>query len=432
MTHEANKIAGVTVETISIPKYNVDYLKKKIEKLNRKAVKLGCDEMILSFGNEHTYRTDIDPYTGHRLVNPIIIEMIDATLAYTIPNVDGYELVAVLDLFTGENGSEVMVSAVPDAIVPDEYKNLNRIHCDHCGHNRYRKKAILIKKIETGEHKMVGSTCVKDFFNGNDPAGFMFIAEIKFGALVSSIDPHDGTFAGFAKNSGGFPLDEVLTTTAAVTKKFGFTSKKKAWDFGYKSTADRVWDNLCPYPKMKQDEFAPATESDKELAEKTLNHFTEVDAGNNDYLLNLKKIISLGYVPNKYMGFAASMVSSYQRAVEREAVYKAKKKATANSDFIGNVGERLKGIVVKVLAVRDIESDWGCSTLYTFQDAVGNVLKTFYTGTSWEADVDDKLVIAGTVKKHDNFRGMKSTMLNRVSVSAAAPETFSVDEFAVA
>jgi hypothetical protein len=180
---------------------------------------------------------------------------------------------------------------------------------------------------------------------------------------------------------------------------------------------------------MTADDFAEATEADLELAQKTLAYFTDIDAGNNDYLLNIKKIINLGFVPFKYMGFACSMVSSYQRAVEKEAIYKAKKKLGENSVHVGQIGERLRDIPVKVLSTRDIESDYGLSVLYTFQDDDGNLYKTFYSGSSWSADVDDVLLITGTVKKHEDFRGTKSTMLNRVAASAAA---FSDDEFAVA
>jgi hypothetical protein len=408
--------------------WKVDYLKKAIDKLNRKAAKLGCDPMVLTFGPADPYKTAVHPITGHKLVNPMVIERVTATLDYEIPNIDGWELVAVLDIYSTENASEVMVSAVPDMIVPDEYKNLDRISCDHCGHNRYRKKSILIRNIETGEHKQVGSTCVKDFFNGNDPKGFMFMAGILFDHLVANISDEE-CFKGGRFNAGGFEFLEVLNTTAAVVKKFGFTSKKAAWDYGYQSTADRVWDNLCPPPHMTADDYAEATEADLELAKKTLAYFTDIDAGNNDYLLNIKKIISLGFVPFKYMGFACSMVSSYQRAVEKEAIYKAKKKLGENSVHVGQIGERLRDIQVKVLSTRDIESDYGLSVLYTFQDDAGNLYKTFYSGSSWSADVDDVLLITGTVKKHEDFRGTKSTMLNRVAASAAA---FSDDEFAVA
>jgi hypothetical protein len=410
----------MTKATEIIPVYKMEWLKKAIDKMNRKAAKLGCKPMVLTFSEADPYTTSTNPITGHKLVNPMIIERVEAHLEYEIPNIDGWELVAVLDLFSGENGSEVMVSAVPEKVVPDEYKNLNAIHCDHCGINRYRKKSILIRNIETGEHKQVGSTCVKDFFNGNDPKGFMFYASFLFSHLVETWDNESEGSGGF-RTGGGFPFLEVLNTTAAVVKKFGFTSKKAAWDYGYQSTADRVWDNLCPYPKMSADEFAPANEADLELAKKTLEYFTNVDAGNNDYLLNIKKIISLGYVPYKYMGFAASMVSSYQRAVEKDAIYKAKKKMGENSNWVGEIGERLRNVEVKVLSTRDIETDFGCSTLYTFQDADMNLYKTFYSGHTWEADVDDVILITGTVKKHEDFRGTKSTMLNRVAISAAIP-----------
>lgn len=42
------------IETVKIDKSRTSYLIKKIEKINKKAKKLGCREMVLTIGTEET------------------------------------------------------------------------------------------------------------------------------------------------------------------------------------------------------------------------------------------------------------------------------------------------------------------------------------------------------------------------------------------
>jgi hypothetical protein len=424
-------------ESIDIPVYKISYLKEKIEKLNRKAVKMGCSPMVLSFDNEHVIDYNYHPLTGVRLVNPIKIEMVTAHLEYIIPIIEGYELVATLDLFSGDSGSEVLISAVPDKVVPDEWKNATSIKCDHCGWTRNRNHSILLKHTETGEYKEVGSTCVKDFF-GLDPKGFMLMASIKFHDIIGGIS--EETAFGSSVNHG-YDLMSVLVLSAACIAKWGWLSKGKAWELNnayenahYVSTASHVEQNLDPDPRMDEADKVYVEQEDIDLAEKALAYFKELDPENNDYLLNITKIVKIGYVPYKYIGYACSMVSTYNREMEKKikAEKKAKENADCPSSFQGVLNERLKGIRVVVTYKRYFENDFGSNTLYAFKDALGNVYKTFYSGSSWEAEVDEKLIIDGTVKKHNTFNGIEETMLNRVAVKSAPDEIFSVDEFKVA
>ena len=418
------------IETISIPKRNADYLKKSIEKINKKARKFGCDELKLTIvDNGAVYKTDECPYTGRILLSPIVIEMVEATLEYEIPKIDGWELVAKLDIYPSENEDVVMVSPVPDTYVPPEYQNATSIKCDHCGWNRNRHHSVLLKHTETGEYKEVGSSCVKDFF-GHDPRGFMLMAGIKFSSLV------EGTYS---EKLGGrriwsYELIDVLRYSSASVTKWGWRSRKVAYEYGGEATSDHVWDNLEPWPKMPESAKVQVGEEDVELAEKILAYFKELDPGDNDYLLNLVKLTKLGYVPAKMMGYACSMIKAYEKAMAREEKIKEreeKEKGMPKSEHVGSVGERLRGIRVEVLFVKHLETDFGESTLYTFRDALGNVYKTFYSGYSWSAEKEDVLIMDGTVKKHAEWMGKKETMLNRVSVKEAPEEAITVEEFSV-
>lgn len=429
LTKKENQMTEPIIETVAIPVYKQSYLQKKIDKINRKALKMGCDPLVLTFDNPHEYRTSYHPFTGAELLNPIVVEMIDATLTYTIPMIEGYELIATLDLYNGENGNTVLVSAVPEKTVPEEWVNATSIKCDHCGQNRFRTHSILLQHTESGEYKEVGSTCVKDFF-GLDPKGFMFMASIKFHQIVGGIKDEDCCKGGRVWSYG---LKTVLMVTAAVINKFGWTSKANAYNYNVPSTCDRVWENLEPYRGMPDADKVSADEADEALAEKVIEHFSNLNPNGNEYLTNLVKIAELGHVPSKYMGFACSMIIAYEKAMEIERKRETAKEEGKDSNFVGSLKERLKDIKVEVTFKRNIESDFGVSTLYAFKDVNGNIFKTFYSGYSFDLEVGDVLLITGTVKKHDEFRGVKQTMLNRVVVKEApADETFSQAEFQVA
>ena len=103
----------MTIQTETIKMSKKDYLVKGIAKLNKKAVKLGCNLMKLSFDNPTVKEVTHSP-NGVKLIIPYLVEYIDATLEYEIPMIEGWELIAKLDIYPAESADVVMISAVPD------------------------------------------------------------------------------------------------------------------------------------------------------------------------------------------------------------------------------------------------------------------------------------------------------------------------------
>ena len=89
------------LETISIEKNRIDYLKDKIGKLNKKARKLSCPEMVLTFGTEETLVEVKNEFTGR--VTRVEV-YVDATLDYEIPIIDGWELICTFDIVPTDEG----------------------------------------------------------------------------------------------------------------------------------------------------------------------------------------------------------------------------------------------------------------------------------------------------------------------------------------
>ena len=87
----------------------------------------------------------------------------------------------------------------------------------------------------------------------------------------------------------------------------------------------------------------------------------------------------------------------------------------SNSEYQGNIGDRLD-ITVSLTRIIDLgENQFGStSRIYCFIDENNNEY-SWTTGVFKEWLVNDSLKLRGTVKKHDVVKGVKFTMLTRVS-----------------
>jgi len=391
-------------EVVRMPAWSQSALEGKIASLNKRAVKLGCREMVLSFvgaePKEVTHTQD-----GRKLLKPYYIPMLDATLEYVIPRVNGYHVVAGMDLVVTDAVSVVLVSPVPGETVPAMYQSKTAIGCEHCNTARFRKHSILLQH-DDGHYKEVGTTCVKDFF-GHDPKGLMMMASIVFSDIVLSLDG-DGEYFG-SQRERVCKLEDLLSVTSAVIRNFGWLGRTKANENGGMASVDIALENMYSPQIMKEIQIDGVTDGDKSKAKMTIQHFQDLDPGDNDYLINCCKIADLGLVPQRYQGYAASMVFSYDLHLQRDA----EESNQLPSEWVGEVGKRLKKIEVTVSFRRDLVSDWGTSELYGFVDENGNEYKTFYSGGSWSAEQGDKGLVTGTVKKHEIYNGRKQTMLSR-------------------
>ena len=394
------------IETLNILKGQEKYLTEKIAKMNRKAVKIDCPEMTLTFGEDIVQKWT-DEYGRKRVTIKV-----PATLDYEIPIIDGWKLISTFDAYqtvpTETKPSEVIVttSTVPGETLPISAADKTEIHCDHCGHNRYRTHSMLMQNVHTDEYMEVGSTCIRDFF-GHDPVAFMRYASWSFEGLVNELPEEEAGFGGGGRITA-LDLNELLIYTSATIRKYGWMSKGKAYETGQGSTADEVMEQMFPPTSMKEADRITIEDRDKEVAEAAVKHWIDNPDLGNDYVNNCNKLARLGYVPFKHLGLAVSMVPSYNRAA-----FELKDAAEDTSEFVGTPGDKLTGIEAEVVFSKELASDYGPKVLYIFKGKDGNTYKTFYSGSKWTAYAGDEVILNGTVKAHNDYKGKKATMLTR-------------------
>ena len=82
---------------------------------------------------------------------------------------------------------------------------------------------------------------------------------------------------------------------------------------------------------------------------------------------------------------------------------------------IGEEKQRLDLVVSVDGEPQALETEWGASFLYRFEDEKGNSL-VWFTGSKQDMEPGKTYKIRATVKRHNKFRGRNQTQLTRVQV----------------
>lgn len=154
-----------------------------------------------------------------------------------------------------------------------------------------------------------------------------------------------------------------------------------------------------------------------------LSFLLNEDLGNG-FLVDIReKFLTYGNLSEK-------QIEAAKKSYEKDQAYKARRAKQeaewaardAKSGFIGELKQRLE-FVVKLEFVKSFDTQFGISTLHKFRDAEGNILTWFSSSGS---DVTDKkgqeIRIKGTVKKHEEYKGTKQTVISRVKYLGSIEE----------
>jgi len=401
---------------------NIEALEVKLAKLNKKAVKLNCEPFVLNILSTEIVRNEEE-----KTVNKVFtLELIGNP-----PQIAGWQFIGSIEPHDSAN----LIKTIKGETYPKEYRTHGN-YCEHCYSTRKRKMLYLVKNTETNEYKAVGKTCLKDFTGHNNPEAYANLLEAY--TDTSWLEEFEGvpSGSGFIRQ---FDLTEYLTYVSACIRDSGWISRTKAQELEKHATADYAIDILTASPEeRKKYEYPETTDQDRELAQKSIAWAKEIEATNN-YLNNIK-IIALDEVTTyKNMGFAASIVSSFTRHIERE-IEKEMKTISAKqeliSDYVGSIGEKIQKELTFINSY-SFETQWGDSHIYKFLDSEGNIFiwkssKYLEKVVSVYIEEDEnkteykhfepirqgeKVKIKGTIKDHAEYAGAKQTILTRCKIA---------------
>lgn len=338
------------------------------------------------------------------------------TLSAEVPKYAGWKFVAALDHLEGGN----FVRSVAGEPVPAEYRAAGP-KCDHCKSDR-RRNATYVLRHEDGRVVQVGSTCLADFL-GTDEAG-------RLAAAATVLASVEGFCEGGGEGGGGpseFGLGEFLEVTAFSVREHGWTSRTAARErlVEGSATADFVWNYLTAPGAKKSDYKVTVSPEDKALAleaetwAESLSD-EEVNSATGDYLHNVRLVAQTGAVSFRTAGIAASIVTAYQRHLGTLKLREKRATEAAESKYVGTVGKR-ETWTATLDFVTGYETAYGYTTVLKFKTSDGGCLVWKASNTELaRSDVGNVYTVTGTVKKHEEYKGSKQTLVSRCKVAALA------------
>jgi hypothetical protein len=407
------------VPTFFIPDWNIPVVQERIAKLNRRAERAGMtgiEMRELGFKMVNDPRYDEKKYERAGIEIPKI-KMIEIEVEGE-PKIEGWKFVGVLDLITIPN--TVLVKAVPGESVPQQYFDHDG-SCDHCNKIRRRNETFVVQN-EDGTTQAVGRNCLRDFL-GHSPYGLVGYLQLLHD-LFADLDDDDYRMGG----GGGYTptnyeLVRYLSIVACVIEVKGWVPRSAACpEEGRDATADIAFDVLVPprnptpqERRIYEEKVAKYRTSDKhkEEAKKAAEWMLEQNP-DNEFIHNCQAIVRSETVNYKTCGFAAAVVSSYQRSQERLKL-KEREFAALNNEYIGQVKDKIE-TEVTLKKVRGFDGQWNTVWMHEFRDNEGHVIIWMSNAGKLDYDIGEKFTIRGTIKQHKLYNDLKQTQLIRVKV----------------
>jgi len=394
-----------------IPMVNLEGFLKSIKKLQNRADKLEFAKIKVTIGQTIIKHKTTEGGFREK------VQYVEVFVDGTAPIIDGWMFVAALE-FSSEFG--MLIKKIPnvDKTIPEKYliDNGDAYLCEHCEHKRKRNKAYIVINIETDEWKQVGSSCVKDFTGHVTPTRLA-----SYWKMLQQVEEFSEEYEKMSHEEIGiYGLVEYISHVSALIKRIGYTSKKKANEEGLEPTTQTI-KKWYRYKELRQDplfsrreelfEKLSVDQSDIDLAEKVIEYMTKLDDDicfKNEYMMNLRNIAKAGTVPRYHTGFAASMISTYERNTKRDI------EIEGTEYYPAEVNTKIAVNDVILVDKRGFNGSFGPSTIYTFKK--DKMVFIWFTSTYKKMELGETCNIKGAIKKFQEYRGIKQTVLGRIKI----------------
>jgi hypothetical protein len=405
--YEAQQAIGGQV--FRIPAERIPALQEKIEKLAKRYDKLGLDSGAPTFTD--TGERENEKHHG------AIHEWAYVLVSGHPPCLNGWTFVATLQ----HEEAGTILRAVPGFELDlGDYRQAIP-ECQHCGYRRHRKDTYVVWHEENEAYRQVGRNCLADFIGGLSPERAAKGFEFYWDARDEARRYQREGFTGFRPDPT-WDLEELLTHTAWAIREYGWVSKSAAWsDDSKRPTADVATSNLYNMTYQVRDKQAPhdklweePSEVDAETARKTIEYVRNEMTGDSDYVHNLKIALGGEAVKTRNSGLACSAVFCYKRHAD-ELVKRAEEAKTSLNEYVGQIKERLE---LRLKVVHIIENynggygynDEGVTYIHKLKDEQGRSFTWFGT---YRLENEKTYEGRWTVKKHEEYKGTKQTIINR-------------------
>jgi hypothetical protein len=316
----------------------------------------------------------------------------EAKLAGCPPTYCGWKILARFDFST----QQATVS-----VVPGHHRTWRQVTpgvCDCCGVFRMRNETFLLEHCETGEHKQVGSQCMKQFL-GVSPVW------VDFGTLAHSLEL-DRVSPPEQRRGWDYQLTDVVEAALAVIAEHGWVPHSATDDWRQR-TSTRVKTTLGIYPGTGPAGFhGPVAEATVPAAIAGIRARHQNDRGG--YGQEVATVFAADTVPENKIALAVSAVGSWWKHNNHTDPGKP-----PGGRFLADPGQ-------KVMVTGSVKSVWQTGNNLARRVVVvcGQAVLQFTTSAEWVWQIEpgDLVELSAVVKRHETFNGETHTRLQRVKL----------------
>jgi hypothetical protein len=376
-----------------IPERNLDALRKKLERLRKKAESKGLAFPTVKPGITYAERSN-----GGKTVERF------QKFHVSWPDITEGKWLLVAKLVHLPEGTVIKNYSGID--LPNFYRNVDP-DCDHCQVKRQRIDTFVLRDTTSNNGStrngfvQVGRNCMQEFF-GATPEKVILQAE-----LITDITDIALAYESLPSLSGSpsiWPLEYYLAFVVEMIREYGWVPRKRAREEGGQATADVAFGAMNePRAELRKE---PSPEA-KEEAERAITWAEGLPDDASEFIHNIRTIALSGCVEWRTLGYAASIIYSFRKEMMSEPTGPA-----TNSKFFGVVGERAD-FFLTVEKIFDSESAWGMTFVHRLRDDNGNI--GIWKTTS-RLELGKGYHMMARIKEHKNSNGNQETILSHCKV----------------
>lgn len=413
-------LSDINEVSVNVWAHRNDEFMAKMEKINRRISKKGIFGQV---GWELTKKKMLN--ISKNPAREVLSEMFTYTIKYPKLALPGdWELLGEITEGTQIDGKIFnFVNGYGDLT---KYTSKDLCECDHCHINRHRVHSMILRSKVNGTEVVVGSSCLKDFL-GHDPEAVVY--------MLQFLNSFDGFGRADDENEKytfiSLKLATELTIYSVKHAGWNFMPRSKARDLDCAATADvvvSVYNDLSTrgkplFPDFREDVY---TEFFKTTSEQILFKAQALadslgESELSDFDQKIAIMANRGCV-DMATSFQISIFTAWAAKKVLEIVNPAREAKEASEHF-GVVGEKMN---LTVVPDRHSTYDGDYGTVHIISGLIlgtSNRWTWFGTGAAvWKlvnkdgVAVSEEFVISATVKKHEDNKFGKTTVLTRVKV----------------
>lgn len=308
--------------------------------------------------------------------------------------------------------------------------------CAHCHANVTRNNLFIVHNAKTGEIAQVGRNCLKEYgFSQTGVNGIVDFCKISASIAQKYKELHDEqsnwhdeyNYGSGMKMYESTELELWIATCAAVIKSVGsyIGTRDAEFEGRWYDLDDCQEDEISTFNAAKRRLSRNWTPSDeeREYAREVIEYAKNIEIKgdfNRNFQAKIRELATFRHVPEPKLSCLAFLPASFEKSKEIAKKREEWQKVLDGyaDEYVGEVGDKLKDMKVTFTKCRKFEGYYGTTHFVEFVDEARRLLvwktsKSDATGFS----VGDKFVLSATIKAHDEYKGLKQTMITRAKLA---------------